>query len=98
MSATWLKSPAAVFTASDENAGGGLVVSGSRIIELVSAGAKPECEYSATVDLDGRVVLPGLINTHHHFYQTLTRALPTALNKPLFPWLQALYLVWQNLD
>jgi len=43
-------------------------------------------------------VIPGLVNTHHHFYQTLTRALPAALNKQLFPWLQSLYPVWAHLD
>ena len=37
----------------------------------------------------------GLINCHHHFYQTLTRALPAALNKELFPWLESLYPVGQ---
>ena len=42
-------------------------------------------------------MLPGLINTHHHFYQTLTRALPAALDRELFPWLQALYPVWARL-
>jgi 8-oxoguanine deaminase len=40
------------------------------------------------------VIIPGLINTHHHFFQTLTRAHPAAINKPLFPWLQALYPIW----
>ena len=43
------------------------------------------------------VVLPGLINTHHHFYQTLTRASPAALDRELFPWLQALYPLWARL-
>ena len=43
------------------------------------------------------VLLPGLINTHHHFYQTLTRSFHTALDKPLFPWLQSLYPVWAGL-
>ena len=43
------------------------------------------------------MVLPGLINTHHHFYQTLTRALPAALDRELFPWLQALYPVWARM-
>ena len=43
------------------------------------------------------MVLPGLINTHHHFYQTLTRALPAAMDRELFPWLQALYPVWARL-
>ncbi len=42
-------------------------------------------------------MVPGLINTHHHFYQTLTRAFPPALDRTLFPWLQALYPVWARL-
>jgi len=42
-------------------------------------------------------VLPGLINTHHHFYQTLTRATPQAMNQPLFGWLTALYPIWARL-
>ncbi len=45
----------------------------------------------------GHVVLPGLVNTHHHFYQTLTRAHPAAINKALFPWLVALYPIWARL-
>ena len=42
-------------------------------------------------------MLPGLINTHHHFFQTLTRATPAALDRELFPWLQALYPIWAGL-
>ena len=50
------------------------------------------------VDFQGRyIVLPGLINTHHHFYQTLTRAVPAAQNCDLFTWLQTLYPIWANL-
>ncbi|NEQ50771.1 MAG: 8-oxoguanine deaminase [Leptolyngbya sp. SIO3F4] len=50
------------------------------------------------LDLQGRyVVLPGLINTHHHFYQTLTRAVPAAQDCDLFNWLQTLYPIWANL-
>ena len=51
----------------------------------------------ATFDASRHVVLPGLVNTHHHFYQTLTRAHPSAINKPLFPWLVALYPIWARL-
>jgi cytosine/adenosine deaminase-related metal-dependent hydrolase len=43
------------------------------------------------LDLSGHIVLPGLINTHHHFYQTLTRAVPAAQNSNLFNWLKTLY-------
>lgn len=41
--------------------------------------------------------MPGLINTHHHFYQTLTRAWAPVVSQPLFPWLKALYKVWAGL-
>lgn len=50
------------------------------------------------LDLQGRhIVLPGLVNTHHHFFQTLTRAVPAAQNGTLFNWLQTLYPIWSNL-
>jgi cytosine/adenosine deaminase-related metal-dependent hydrolase len=50
------------------------------------------------LDLQGRhVVLPGLVNTHHHFYQTLTRAIPAAQNVDLFSWLKTLYPIWSRL-
>ena len=48
-------------------------------------------------DASGLLVLPGLINTHHHIYQTLTRTYPPAQNVGLFSWLRALYPVWANL-
>ncbi len=50
------------------------------------------------LDLDGHVVLPGLINTHHHFYQTLTRAVPAAQDANLFNWLQTLYPIWARMQ
>ncbi|MBN1485187.1 MAG: amidohydrolase family protein, partial [Chloroflexia bacterium] len=49
------------------------------------------------VDARGMVVLPGLVNTHHHLYQTLTRALPAVQDAELFDWLRRLYLVWGEL-
>jgi cytosine/adenosine deaminase-related metal-dependent hydrolase len=48
-------------------------------------------------DARGCVVLPGLINTHHHLYQTRTRAWKTAVDSELFPWLRTLYPVWARL-
>lgn len=50
------------------------------------------------LDLQGRhIVLPGLVNTHHHFYQTLTKVVPAAQNCDLFNWLKTLYPIWANL-
>jgi len=49
------------------------------------------------LDLQGHVVLPGLVNTHHHFYQTLTRAVPAAQDANLFTWLKTLYPIWARL-
>lgn len=49
------------------------------------------------VDLSGHIVFPGFINTHHHFYQTLTRAVPKAQNVNLFNWLVTLYPIWARM-
>jgi cytosine/adenosine deaminase-related metal-dependent hydrolase len=50
------------------------------------------------LDASGMVVLPGLINTHHHMYQTLTRALPGSQDAELFDWLVRLYPIWGEMD
>lgn len=92
---TWIKSPAATWTGNDNSAPDGIVVEDSTIIELVNG--TPASDYDEVFDASNMVLLPGLINCHHHFYQTLTRALPVALNKELFEWLTALYPVWANL-
>jgi 8-oxoguanine deaminase len=94
----WLKSPAAIFTGNTLNSGNGIVISGNKIVELVPSGKTPKNVISSYIDCSNKVITPGLINTHHHFYQTLTRAVPGALNKPLFPWLKYLYQLWKNLD
>ena len=61
----------------------------------------PTAELPATadevLDLSGHLVLPGLINTHHHFYQTLTRAVPGAQDAGLFDWLRTLYPIWARM-
>src|SRR5580698_2340480 len=90
---TWIKDPLAIFADGAER---GLVVEGTRIAERVGRGVKPE-SIDSTFDASAHVVLPGLVNTHHHFYQTLTRAHPSAINKPLFAWLVALYPIWARL-
>ena len=94
-STVWIKSPMAIFA---ENAEEGIVVQGEKILELVARGQKPKNQIDEVYDAGDSVLLPGLINTHHHFYQTLTRAYPEALNKELFPWLKSLYKVWANIQ
>jgi cytosine/adenosine deaminase-related metal-dependent hydrolase len=64
------------------------------VIAGVGAGAPPEAD--ERVDLGGAVVTPGLVNTHHHLYQTLTRA--RAQEADLFTWLRELYPVWAGID
>ena len=90
----WIKDPLAIFADGAER---GIVVQDGRIVELVPAAATPATPGAAVFDAGQHVVLPGLINTHHHFYQTLTRAVPAALDRELFPWLQALYPIWARL-
>ncbi|MDQ5769137.1 8-oxoguanine deaminase [Thiothrix subterranea] len=94
----WIKNPLAMFTLSGQDAGGGVVVQGNRLVELVASGQQPLMPVEQVFDASEHVVLPGLINTHHHFYQTLTRAYPGALNQELFPWLVSLYPVWAGLE
>ncbi len=77
-----------------DDAGGGVVARDGRIIEIVPAGKQPAIPVDVVFDARRHVLLPGLINTHHHFYQTLTRAHPAAIGKKLFDWLEALYPIW----
>ncbi len=88
----WIKNPLGILA---ENAEGGIVVEGVRIVEMVQRGKVPFHDH--VFDASQHVVLPGLINAHHHFYQTLTRAHPAAINKELFDWLTALYPLWARL-
>src|ERR1700728_1400928 len=91
--AIWIKDPLSILADGAER---GIVVQDGRIVELVPKGGQPT-HSAACFEAGDHVVLPGLITTHHHFYQTLTRALPAALDRELFPWLQALYPVWARL-
>ncbi|MBL4757881.1 MAG: 8-oxoguanine deaminase [Rhizobiales bacterium] len=93
--AIWIKNPRAILA---ENADGGILVDKGRIIELIPIGAVPVATPDEVFEARDLVIVPGLINTHHHFYQSLTRTLPGALNQELFGWLTALYPVWANLE
>ena len=75
---------------------GGWVAITDGLIEAVGDGPAPEA--ADTIDAADCLVMPGLINTHHHLYQNLTRAHPPMTDKPLFPWLQSLYPLWAALD
>ncbi len=68
------------------------------IIRSVGPTAELPSRADRVVDARGMVVLPGLINTHHHLYQTLTRALPSVQDAELFDWLTRLYRVWGKLN
>ena len=90
----WIKNPLAIFA---DNSRGGVVVEDSLIVECIASGSQPEKPCDHIEDASEHVVLPGFINTHHHFYQTLTRAYGPALNKELFAWLKTLYPIWARL-
>ena len=77
--------------------GGGLFIRDG-IIEQVGASADLPRTADETIDLSGHLVLPGLVNTHHHFYQTLTRAVPAAQDANLFNWLKTLYPIWARMN
>jgi len=98
MTTTWIRNPRASFDGQQSGrADGGLVISNNTITQVLASGETPAQSVDVVFDASDMVLLPGLINTHHHFYQTLTRAIRTALNRPLFPWLTALYPMWANL-
>ena len=73
----WIKDPLAILATGAER---GVIVEDGEIIALVPTGETPDVP---SFDAGAHVVLPGLINTHHHFYQTLTRASPAALDREL---------------
>jgi 8-oxoguanine deaminase len=66
-------------------------------IQEVGASADLPSTADEVLDLSGHILLPGLINTHHHFYQTLTRAVPAAQDANLFNWLKTLYPIWARM-
>lgn len=75
--------------------GGWVSVTGG-LIEGVGIGEPPSG--LITIDASGCLITPGLVNTHHHLYQNLTRAYSEMTDKPLFGWLQSLYPLWKALD
>lgn len=66
-------------------------------IEAVGPTSELPAQAEQVVDASGQVVIPGLVNTHHHLYQTLTRAVPAAQDAGLFDWLKTLYPIWARM-
>lgn len=88
----------ATVDADDTEYASGHVVVADDVIESVGAGKAPEGleNVSRRIDASGHLLTPGLVNTHHHFYQWITRGLATDHN--LFDWLVALYPIWARID
>jgi 8-oxoguanine deaminase len=75
---------------------GGLYIENGFIQQVGLTSELPQIA-DEVLDLTDHLVLPGLINTHHHFYQTLTRAVPAAQDANLFNWLKTLYPIWARM-
>ncbi|MFM8721459.1 MAG: 8-oxoguanine deaminase, partial [Acidimicrobiaceae bacterium] len=76
--------------------GDGWVAITDGFVSAIGNGMPPAAKQ--VVDASDCLVTPGLVNTHHHLYQNLTRAFPPMTNAPLFGWLQTLYPLWRSLD
>ncbi|MEY3691207.1 MAG: hypothetical protein RJB57_862, partial [Actinomycetota bacterium] len=77
---------------------GGWVAVTDGLVSAVGASGDPVPDAKESIDASGCLVTPGLVNTHHHLYQNLTRAFPPMTRAPLFGWLQTLYPLWRALD
>jgi cytosine/adenosine deaminase-related metal-dependent hydrolase len=97
MSSILLKNCFYIFLSADEESrrGDDILIRENRIAEIGSAILDP---VDRVIDCSTYVVVPGFVNTHHHFYQTLTRNLPAVQNAELFDWLVYLYDIWKYLD
>jgi 8-oxoguanine deaminase len=94
-----LKNAEIVVTMDDDRreiAGGYVLLDGNRIASVGPPETCPQAD--DTIDMRGHILLPGLINTHHHMYQTLTRAVPAAQDADLFNWLKVLYPIWARMS
>ncbi len=76
--------------------GGGVYVAGNRIMQAGPSAELPETA-DEVIDLKGHVLMPGLVNTHHHMFQCLTRATPGGQDAELFGWLKAHYPIWARI-
>ena len=97
MSSILLKNCFYIFLSADEESrrGEDVLIRENRIAKIGADIVEPA---DRVIDCSTCVVIPGFVNTHHHFYQTLTRNLPAVQNAELFDWLVYLYEVWKHLD
>ncbi|GAB4194005.1 MAG: 8-oxoguanine deaminase [Roseiflexaceae bacterium] len=79
-----------------EIANGAVLIDGGRIAAVGPAAELPD-QADQVIDCRGMLLMPGLVNTHHHLYQSLTRAVPAAQDANLFGWLTTLYPIWAGL-
>ena len=79
-----------------EIADGAVLIRGDAIAAVGPTAALPDTA-DEVIDLGGHALLPGFVNTHHHLYQSLTRAVPAAQDASLFDWLSTLYPMWARL-
>jgi 8-oxoguanine deaminase len=75
----------------------GALIVRDKMIEAVGRTDDLPSTADEVIDASGCVVLPGLVNTHHHLYQTLTRAVPASQDAALFDWLRTLYPIWARM-
>lgn len=75
-----------------------MLISGGIVEKIAPQGGLDIPQGARVIDCSKHVVIPGLVNTHHHFYQTLTRNHPAVQDAELFDWLRFLYNVWKHID
>jgi len=100
MATLLIKNAAILITMDDhrrEIPNGGLLIRDGFIEQVGPTADLPQAA-DEVLDLSGHLILPGLVNTHHHFYQTLTRAIPATQDANLFNWLKILYPIWARMN
>ena len=78
--------------------GADVLLTGGIVSHIAPKGGLQAPAGARVIDCSSHVVVPGLVNTHHHFYHTLTRNHPAVQNAELFDWLRFLYNVWKYVD